>query len=262
MSAMASNSTDRLNGRLANRVAIVSGAARGIGRAIARKLSAEGATVVIADIDAAGGRAAAAELPSASAVTTDVSNPEQVSALVDATIDQHGKIDILVNNAAIVPFTPWDQIDLVEWRRVMAVNLDGVFLMSRFVSDPMRQAGYGRIVNIAININDAGTPNLAHYVAAKGGVWGFTRTLAGELGRYGITVNAVAPGLTESEATLTGEHSRAFAHMVPMQAIPRPGVGDDIAPVVSFLAAEESRWVTGQMIIADGGPRNLSGSSI
>jgi pyridoxal 4-dehydrogenase len=134
----------------------------------------------------------------------------------------------------------------------MAVNLDGVFLMSRFVSDRMRQAGYGRIVNIAININDAGTPNLAHYVAAKGGVWGFTRTLAGELGKYGITVNAVGPGLTESEATLSGEHSRAFDHMVPMQAIPRP--------VVSFLASEESRWVTGQMIVADGGPRNLSGS--
>jgi NAD(P)-dependent dehydrogenase (short-subunit alcohol dehydrogenase family) len=250
-----------VNGKLTGRVAIVTGAARGIGRAIARKLCEEGATVVIADIDAAGGQAAAAELPSAAAVTTDISNPEQVSTLVDTTVRQYGRIDILVNNAAIVPFTPWDEIDLAEWRRIMAVNLDGVFLMSRFVSDQMRQSGYGRIVNIAINVNDAGTPNLAHYVAAKGGVWGLTRTLAGELGKYGITVNAVAPGLTESEATLTGEHARAFAHMVPMQAIPRPGVGDDIAPVVSFLASEESRWVTGQMIVADGGPRNLSGSS-
>ena len=212
-----------MNGKLTNRVAIVTGAARGIGRAIARKLCEEGAMVVIADIDAAGGRAAAAELPSASAVTTDISNSEQVSTLVDTTVGQYGRIDILVNNAAIVPFTAWDQIDLVEWRRIMAVNLDGVFLMSRFVSDQMRQSGYGRIVNIAINVNDAGTPNLAHYVAAKGGVWGFTRTLAGELGKYGITVNAVAPGLTESEATLTGEHARHSLTWCRRKQSPDPG---------------------------------------
>ncbi len=120
----------------------------------------------------------------------------------------YGTLDVLVNNAAIVPFTAWDDIDFAEWRRIMAVNLDGVFLTCRAASDEMRKHGYGRIVNIASNVIVAGTPNLAHYVASKGGVFGFTRALATELGKYGITVNAVAPGLTETEGTLASARTR------------------------------------------------------
>src|SRR5204863_4674264 len=117
---------------------------------------------------------------------------------------------------------------------------------------PMREAGYGRIVNIASNVILAGTPNLAHYVASKGGVWAFTRALAREVGKYGITVNSVAPGLTASEGVLASPHAEAFDFVQMLQAIPRRAMPDDIAPAVAFLASEESGWVTGQMIAADG----------
>jgi len=238
--------------KLQNRVAIVTGAGQGIGRAIAEKLSQEGASVVVADINAETATKTAAEI-GGTAHTVDVSSEEQVAGLVSATIASHGKVDILVNNAAIVPFTPWDDVDFAEWRRIMAVNLDGVYLTCRAVYPPMKEAGYGRIVNIASNAMLAGTPNLAHYIAAKGGVFGFTRALATELGRYGITVNAVAPGLTASEGVLASPHAGAFDFVQSLQAIPRRAIPADIAPAVAFLASDEASWVTGSMIAVDGG---------
>ena len=236
-----------------DRVAIVTGSAQGIGTAIARKLSEEGASIVIADINGEGATEVAGSLPNAIAVTVDTSSEDQVGALVDETIRKFGKVDVLVNNAAIVPFTEWDDIDFAEWRRIMSVNLDGVFLTSRAVYPHMREAEYGRIVNIASNVFVAGTPNLAHYVASKGGVVGFTRALATELGRYGITVNAVAPGLTETEGTLASPHAQAFDFVQSLQAIPRRAMAADIAPAVSFLASEEAAWVTGSLLVVDGG---------
>ncbi len=239
--------------KLEGRVAIVTGSAQGIGRAIASKLSEEGAAVVIADLNEAGAKAAAAALPKAIGIRTDVSDEASVKAMVAAAVEAYGKLDVLVNNAAIVPFTAWDDIDFAEWRRIMAVNLDGTFLTNRHASDEMRKAGYGRIVNIASNVIVAGTPNLAHYVASKGGVFGFTRALATELGKYGITVNAVAPGLTETEGTMVSPHAQAFDFVQMLQAIPRRGVAADIAPAVAFLASEEAAWVTGSMLVVDGG---------
>jgi len=236
-----------------DRVAIVTGSAQGIGTAIARKLSEEGASLVIADINGEGATEVAGSLPKAIAVTVDTSSEDQVGALVDETIEKFGKVDVLVNNAAIVPFTEWDDIDFAEWRRIMSVNLDGVFLTSRAVYPHMREADFGRIVNIASNVFVAGTPNLAHYVASKGGVVGFTRALATELGRYGITVNAVAPGLTETEGTLASPHAQAFDFVQSLQAIPRRAMAVDIAPAVSFLASEEAAWVTGSLLVVDGG---------
>jgi len=235
------------------RVAIVTGSAQGIGKSIARKLAEEGASVVLADLNEAGVAELAGTLPRAIAVRTDVSDEASVRAMVKTAVDAYGKLDILVNNAAIVPFTPWDEIDFAEWRRIMAVNLDGTFLTNRHASDEMRRNGYGRIVNICSNVVLAGTPNLAHYVASKGGVFGFTRALATELGKHGITVNSVAPGLTETEGTVVSPHANAFDFVQMLQAIPRRAYADDIAPAVSFLASEEAGWVTGQMLVVDGG---------
>lgn len=238
--------------QLKDRVAIVTGGAQGIGRAIADKLAAEGATVVVADLNEAGAKAAAEALGGLG-LGVDVSDPGQVASMVEQTVARYGKLDILVNNAAIVPFTPWDDIDFAEWRRIMAVNLDGVFLTCRAASDEMRRKGYGRIVNIASNVIVAGTPNLAHYVASKGGVFAFTRALATELGKYGITANSVAPGLTQTEGTLASPHSGAFDFVQSLQAIPRRGLAADIAPSVAYLCSDEAGWVTGSMLVVDGG---------
>jgi len=238
----------------AGRTAIVTGAAQGIGAAIATRLAADGATVAVADINAEGAADMAAKLGAPNfAVTADVGDPDSVAALHADVVARTGQIDILVNNAAIVPFTAWDDVDFAEWRRIMRVNLDGVFLMCRASSDEMRKRGYGRIVNIASNTFFAGTPNMAAYVAAKGGVVGLTRALATELGAHGITVNAVSPGLTASEGVMSSPHAEAFDFVGALQALKRRAVPDDIAPAVAFLASEEAGWVTGSTVNVDGG---------
>jgi pyridoxal 4-dehydrogenase len=236
-------------GKLDGRVAIVTGGGQGIGKAIADKLAEEGASVVIADVKGAEAAAPAGGM----GLEIDVSKEDDVKRMVDETVGAYGKLDVLVNNAAIVPFTAWDDIDFAEWRRIMAVNLDGTFLACHYGHKPMREAGYGRIVNIASNVVLAGTPNLAHYVASKGGIFAFTRALAREIGRYGITVNSVAPGLTETEGVMASPHKEAFEFVQMLQAIPRRGVAADIAPAVAFLASEEAGWITGQMLVSDAG---------
>jgi pyridoxal 4-dehydrogenase len=238
-------------GKLDNRVAIVTGGAQGIGKAIADKLADEGATVVVADVNEEGAREAAP--PNGAGMRVDVSSEDDVTRMVDETVSSYGRLDVLVNNAAIVPFIAWDDVDFAEWRRIMAVNLDGAFLCCHYGHKPMREAGYGRIVNIASNVVLAGTPNLAPYVASKGGVLGFTRALAREIGKHGITVNAVAPGLTETEGVLASPHAEAFEFVQMLQCLPRRGVARDIAPAVAFLASEEAGWVTGQLLVADAG---------
>lgn len=236
----------------AQRVAIVTGAAQGIGAAIAHKLKEQGHKVVVADIDADGAEAVAAEVDG-HAIGVDVSNPEQVAKLTSEVMSTFGRIDILVNNAALVPFVPWEDISFEEWRRVMAVNLDGLFLMIRSVGDEMAKTGYGRIVNIASNTFVAGTANCAHYIATKGASIGLVRALAGEVGKNGVTINAVAPGLTASEGVLSGPHSDGFDYVVPAQAFNRRGLPKDIAPAVAFLTSEDAGWITGQTLVVDGG---------
>jgi pyridoxal 4-dehydrogenase len=237
--------------KLKDRVAIVTGGAQGIGKAIADRLADEGATVVVADLS---GPAAEKAAPAGGAgIECDVSSTDDVKRLVSETLSSFGKLDVLVNNAAIHPFTAWENLEFDEWRRIMATNLDAVYVTCREAYHPMRAAGYGRIVNIASNAVLAGIPNFAHYVAAKGGVMAFTRALAHEVGIHGITVNAVAPGLTATEGVLASPWAETFQFAQPLQSLPRRGVATDIAPSVAFLASEEAGWVTGQMLVADGG---------
>jgi len=239
-------------GKLDGRVAIVTGAAQGIGRAIADKLKEEGAQLVVTDIQ--GDKVAeTAKALDAHAVQADISSEADAQKIVDETLAKHGRVDVLVHAAAIVPFVAWDDVDFAYWRKIISVDLDGAYLIGRAVEKPMREAGYGRIVNIASNAFHAGTPNMGPYLAAKGGVVGLTRAQATELGKYGITANAVAPGITRSEGVVNSPHNDSFDFVQSLQAIPRHGVPADIAPAAAFLASEEAGWITGQVLIADAG---------
>ncbi len=242
--------TDRLTGK----TALVTGAAQGIGKAIAGRLAADGATVFVADINGDGAKAAAAAIGgNARAVTVDISDPKSVATMFEE-IKTAGGIDILVNNASIVPFVAWDDVDLDHWRKIIDVNLTGTFIVTRAATDQMRALNKpGRVISIASNTFFAGTPNMAAYVAAKGGVIGFTRALATELGKYGITANAVTPGLIESDGVKASPHNGAFDFVEMLQAMKGKGQPEHIADVVSFLASEDARWMTGQTVNVDAG---------
>jgi len=240
--------------RFEGRVAVVSGAAQGMGKAVALRLGAEGATVIAADINGKGAEATAKEIGGKSyGQQTDIGEPASVKALFDGVAQKAGKLDVLVNVAAIVPFVKWDELTFEEWRRVARVNFDGLYLMCKAGSDLMRKNNYGRIVNFGSNSMLAGTPNMAHYVATKGGVFSFTRALATELGGYKITANTVMPGLTDTEGVQLTPHKDAFGFVDMLQAIKGKGVPDDIVPAVAFLASEEAHWITGQALNVDAG---------
>lgn len=240
--------------RFEGRVAVVSGAAQGMGKAVALRLGTEGATVIAADINGKGAEATAKEIGGKSfGQQTDIGDPASVKALFDAVAAKAGKLDVLVNVAAIVPFVKWDELTFEEWRRVARVNFDGLYLMCKAGSDLMRKNNYGRIINFGSNSILAGTPNMAHYVATKGGVFSFTRALATELGAYKITCNTVMPGLTDTEGVQTTPHKDAFGFVDMLQAIKGKGVPDDIVPAVAFLASEEAHWITGQALNVDAG---------
>jgi NAD(P)-dependent dehydrogenase (short-subunit alcohol dehydrogenase family) len=240
--------------RFEGRVAVVSGAAQGMGKAVALRLAQEGATVACADINGKGAEATAKEIGGKSfAQPTDIGDPAAVSALFKAVEQKCGKLDVLVNVAAIVPFVKWDELTFEEWRRVARVNFDGLYLMCKAGSDLMRKNNYGRIVNFGSNSILAGTPNMAHYVASKGGVLTFGRALATELGAYKITVNTICPGLTDTETVQKTPHKDAFDFVEMLQAIKGHGKPQDIVPAVAFFASEEAHWITGQALSVDAG---------
>jgi pyridoxal 4-dehydrogenase len=240
--------------RFEGRIAVVSGAAQGMGKAVALRLGEEGATVVAVDINGAGAAATAQTIGSTSlGLGCDIGDEAAVARLFETVAGKFGKLDVLVNVAAIVPFVKWDELTFSEWRRVLRVNLDGLFLMCRAGSGLMRKNGYGRIVNFSSNSIFAGTPNMAHYVASKGGVLTFTRALASELGPYKITANSICPGLIDTEGVQATPHKDAFEFVEMLQAIKGRGLPRDVVPAVAFLASEEAHWITGQALNVDAG---------
>jgi 3-oxoacyl-[acyl-carrier protein] reductase len=248
--------------RLQDRVAVVTGGGHGIGRAYCHGLAREGAAVVIAELDADAAQCVAEDLQEfghqALGVPTDVANEQSVSSMVSQATGRFGRIDIVVNNAAVfasVPMSraPIEEITLDEWDRMMAVNLRGMFLVSRAVLPGMKAHGWGRIINISSGRALSNTANSIHYVTSKAGVLGFTRTLAREAGAHGITVNAIAPGSTLSEENPSDEIIRMRAGRVEARAIPRVQLPEDLVGTVLFLASDEAAFITGQTLVVDGG---------
>ena len=246
--------------RLQGRVAIVTGAAQGIGAHYAAALAAEGAAVVCADvidaepvaaqIRATGGRALA--------LHADVSSAESVRQMAAASVEAFGRIDVLVNNAGLftnLALKPFEQIEAAEWDRVMAVNVRGPFECAKAVLPQMRAQGYGKIINIASAMVFKGSPMLLHYVTSKGAVVAMTRSLARELGDAGIRVNTLAPGLTASENTLANPawQGAVGANNIASRAIKREVTPEDLCGTLVYLASAESDFVTGQVIVVDGG---------
>jgi 3-oxoacyl-[acyl-carrier protein] reductase len=244
-----------MTGRLASRTALVIGAARGIGEGIARRFVMEGAAVLIADTEVEAGEALASSLgASASFVATDVSREEDVERAVATAIEAFGRLDILVQNAGIYPWSLIETTSVEEWDRVLAVNLRGTFLAARAALPAMRSQGYGRMVfTSSITGPRVTMPGHGHYSASKAGINGFIRAAALEFSPYGITVNGVEPGNVLTEAIK--EH-RSAAYVRSMEeAVPlgRLGTPDDVAAAVLFLASEEAGYITGTTIVVDGG---------
>jgi NAD(P)-dependent dehydrogenase (short-subunit alcohol dehydrogenase family) len=243
-------------GALDGKVAIVTGAAQGIGRAISHGLAAEGARIVVADVR--GAEEAAATFPDGVGLTCDVASEEDVRRLVDETVDRCGGIDVLVNNAGLyasLEMRPFDQIPLEEWRQVMDVNVASMFLTCRAVVPVMRGRGGGKIVNISSGTPFRGVPFLLHYVTSKGAIVTFTRALAKELGRDNVLVNCVAPGFTISAGV--EEHPEVIEALrdvsVSARTLQRDQLPEDVVGAVVFLCGPGSDFVTGQTIVIDGG---------
>ena len=248
--------------RFEGKVAVITGAAHGIGLAYARRLAAEGANVVIADLDGSAAKAVAEELsasgPKALGIECDVSDEASLQAMVGETVDAFGRLDVLINNASMFSVVPmsrvgFEEIEREEWAKMMDVNVAGTWLATKAVVPEMRKNGYGKIVNISSAVVFKGVPMRVHYVASKAAVIGLTRTLARELGPDGITVNCIAPGTTLSEENPSEEVIAMRSKKVGERAISRLQLPEDLVGAMAFLASEDSDFVTGQTLVVDGG---------
>lgn len=245
---------------LAGRAVIVTGGGKGIGKVYAQEFAKAGARVVVADIDAAAAKAVAEALAGdgleALGLGVDIADEKSVDAMAETTVERFGTIDVLINNASLMSVLPrrsWLEIPVDEWDRVMAVNLRGTFLCCRAVFPAMKAQGRGKIVNISSSRFFEGSPNRLHYTTSKAGVVGFTRALAREVGEFGITVNAVAPGLTASDTQVASSSGNYLAARSSGRAIDRVQVPEDLVGAVMFLSSAASDFMTGQTLLVDGG---------
>jgi NAD(P)-dependent dehydrogenase (short-subunit alcohol dehydrogenase family) len=245
-----------------DKVAVITGAANGIGQAFAKRLAEDGVDIAIADM--ADGRQTVklveAAGRSALALACDVSDPDSVVAMAEQALARFGHVDIVVNCAGIFPQQDFSTMTFADWRKVLSINLDGTFLVTAAFVPGMRGRKWGRIVNMASSTFGSVTTGFAHYVASKGGIIGFTRGLAGDVAADGVTVNAIAPGLTRSPGTVARRPRPGFATMddefnavASLQAIKRVEVPDDLVGALSFLTSDDAAFMTGQTLNVDGG---------
>jgi 3-oxoacyl-[acyl-carrier protein] reductase len=242
------------------KVAIITGAARGIGRAFAIRFGRDEYSVVVADVNRTQAEAVRDEIVAAGgtamALYTDISDAASCTGCIARTLEAYGRVDVLINNAALfadLARRPFWEIDVDEWDRVFGVNVRGTWLMMNAVVPPMRSQGSGSIINMSSNTFLSGIPMLAHYVSSKGAVVGLTRSAARELGEFNIRVNCIMPGLTRTEVVRSSDEPGRYEQLVRSQSIKRVEVPDDLVGTAAFLASSDSGFMTGQALTVDGG---------
>lgn len=242
------------------RVVVITGAAQGLGRAYVRRFAREGHRIVAVDVNAGALALTAGEVEALGApcmpLVVDISDASAVEQAAAAIDKRFGRCDVLVNNAAIfstIKMRPFEQIPLDEWNHVMNVNITGTFLMTRALVPLMRRHRWGRIINVSSAAYVMGRPNYLHYTTSKAAILGMTRSMARELGADGITVNALLPGATDTEVPRETVTPQQKQQQIAMRCIPREEGPSDLEGVVSFLASDDSAFVTGQSLVVDGG---------
>ena len=245
---------------LQGRVVIITGGGQGIGRGYAHYFAAQGAIPVIAELDGESANRVAAEIEAdhgpALALETDVGDEDSVAAMAAKTLDAFGRIDILINNAAVfsrITMAPFWELPVEEWKAAMHVNITGSMLCARAVVPAMMEARWGRIVNISSGTHVKGRPNYLHYITSKSAMVGMSRSMARELGGWGITVNTFWPGVMQTEIDRPSVPRHMFKTMTQAQALQRQGTIHDLAKVMLFICSEEAGYISGQNFVVDGG---------